>query len=120
MEELELLLHGSRLLPRWEHRVEVHDVGAWLRALRDAPKLSHTVYLAQVHACGNGRKAIVQSGTDKRVFKQRRNHGVRLAKDDVEASRSKQEGILPQTRRRIENARRRLPFYPCDLYEQLA
>ena len=120
MEELELLLHGGRFLPRREHRVEVHDVGTRLLALRNAPKLSHAVYLAQMHTCHNGRKAIVEGGASKRIFKQRCNHGVCLAKDDVEASCSEQERILPQARRRIEDACRRLPFYPGDLYKQLA
>ena len=120
VQELELLFHGSRLLPRRKHWVEVHDVRVRPRALRHAPKLSHAVYLTQMHACHNGRKAIVEGGAGKRIFKQRRNHGVRLAENDVEASGGKQEGILPQARRRIEDARHRFPFYPRDLHEQLA
>ena len=91
-----------------------------LRALRDAPKLSHAVYLAQVHACGNGRETLVLGGTGKRVFEQRRNHRVCLAKDDVEASCGEQEGVLPQASRRIKDVRGRLPFYPGGLHEQLA
>ena len=90
-----------------------------LRALRDAPKLSHAVYLAQVHACHNGRETLVQGSAGKRIFKQRRNHGVRLTKDDVEASGGEQERILPQASRRIKDTRGRLPFYPRDLYEEL-
>ena len=120
VQELELLFHGSRLLPRREHGVEVHNIRARLSALRNSPKLSHAVYLAQMHACHNGCKAIVQGGTDKRVFEQRCNHRVCLAENDVEASCSEQERILPQARRRIKDAHSRLPFYPCDLYEQLA
>ena len=120
VQELELLFHGSRLLPRGEHGVEIHDIRARPRALRDAPKLGHAVHLAQVHARGNGRETLVQGGSGKGIPEQRRNHGVCLAEHDVEAGRGQQEGVLPQARRRIEDARRRLPFYPRDLYEQLA